>query len=143
VFTPRNITIISIAAILFSLLTTGQQLIDTRAAAAQLVTKTFVWPMDIRAGDCSQVTAKLILRSDGTAHFSSVVWASQTQTGETFWTRFVLRDASKESLIDTPLMRGPRMEEGVPAPRYPFDFDFTFDASKFKDIIYVSIDSRC
>src|SRR5512132_3723471 len=109
VFTPRNITIISVAAVLFSLLATGQQLIETRAAAAQLTTKTIVWPMDIRAGDCSQVKAKLVLRSDGTAHFSSVVWANQTQTGETLWTRFVLRDASKESLIDTPLTRGPRM----------------------------------
>jgi len=143
VFTPRRITIIAIAFGLFSLLTTEQPLIETQAAAASLVTKTFAWHMDVEVGECMQVKATLVLRSDGTAHFSSVVWASPTHTGQDLWTRFVLRDASKASVIDTPLKKGPLLEHGIPAPKYPFDFDFTFDASKFTDIQYASIDSRC
>jgi hypothetical protein len=120
-------------------------LCDANPAQAQapVSEKAFQWTGELRAGDCGQVEATLVLQSDGHAHFRSATYTYETHTGDYWWSSFQLQDASGVNVQVIPYHRGPRMDDGSPPPRYHFDFDFDFNPANFNSIENVSYRFKC
>ena len=110
----------------------------------EAASKTFTWNQ-LQVGNCIQDNATLTMLSDGTAHFTSIVFTNQTHSGDHWWTSFDLRDADKVRLGTVPFHEGPRMDDGNggPPPHYNFNFDFTFDPAIWARVAIIYNGYKC
>ena len=104
---------------------------------------TFKWADDFRAGDCHSDTVSVVIRSDGSGRLTSISWTNKTHSGDYWWWSIEGMDANKVVIWTVPYHRGPRMDDGHPAPRYHNDFDFKFDAAKYPGTAFLSVGGKC
>jgi hypothetical protein len=96
----------------------------------ELASKVATWPR-LFSGDCVMENGRLVLLSDGAAHFTSITWTNQTHSGDYWWSSFQFRDVNGVVLGNEPWHKGPRMDDGDPPPHYNCNFDFRFDPAIF------------
>jgi len=112
---------------------------------APVATKTFIWPNDIRAGDCDQQSGTLTIRADGTLSWEAVTYTYHTHSGDIWRAGFTLMDKDGVSLgYSGGYHDSPRMSDGNGThPRYRWTFDDHFDGSKFDAIVSAVEGSKC
>jgi len=104
--------------------------------------KVFRWGEN-RAGDCHQEGATLIIRPNGTASFSSVVW-THTHGTDVWHSTIHLRGAGG-NLGDSPNFDSPGMPHNADGPEHKrqFNYEFTFPAGNFNGITVAVEHSAC
>lgn len=95
------------------------------------------------SGDCHQSEGKLVLQADGKAHFSCVTWTDKTHSGDYWHVGFEFLDSSGVKLFSSPVHIGPRMDDGIPPPKYRWEFDFTFGPNLYSKVAEVRQTFSC
>jgi hypothetical protein len=98
-----------------------------------------------RAGDCQLDDATLTLRSDGTGHWSAVVFTYSTHSGDYWRASWEILDTQGVKVAAVPALIGPRMDDGNggPPPKYHWEADFNYDATQFNNFGSVTLWSAC
>jgi hypothetical protein len=105
--------------------------------------KVFVWGEN-RAGECHQVNAILVIRSDGTASFDADTW-TRTHWTDVWNSIITLYGRGDIKMGETVQFRSPGMKVNADGPGHLYHnhFDFTFPPEHFRDIIKAVEHSGC
>jgi hypothetical protein len=88
----------------------------------------------LHVGDCQQDNGTIIVRADGTGHWSATTLTYHTHSGDIWHSNFDFYTTAGFRLFGAGQFNSPRMNDGNPPPRYFWTGDFTFNPADFNGV---------